>query len=43
MIRRVVPSPLLSACLLVAWLMLNESASVGHLLLAALLAVFCPW
>jgi multicomponent K+:H+ antiporter subunit E len=33
----------LSACLFVAWLMLNESASVGHLLLAALLAVLLPW
>ena len=42
MIRRVLPSPLLSACLFLAWLMLNESASVGHLLLAALMGVLIP-
>lgn len=42
MIRRVLPSPLLSACLFVAWLMLNESATAGHLLMAALLAVSLP-
>jgi multicomponent K+:H+ antiporter subunit E len=41
-IRRILPSPLLSACLFVAWLTLNESASVGHLLVAALLAVLLP-
>jgi multicomponent K+:H+ antiporter subunit E len=40
--KRLLPSPLLSLCLFVAWLMLNESASAGHLLLAALLAAGLP-
>jgi multicomponent K+:H+ antiporter subunit E len=40
--KRLLPSPLLSICLFVAWLMLNESASAGHLLLAALLATGLP-
>ena len=34
---------MLSAVLFGAWLMLNESVSAGHLLLAALLAVAVPW
>jgi multicomponent K+:H+ antiporter subunit E len=42
-LRRLLPSPLLSGLLVVSWLMLNESASVGHLLLAVLLAVAIPW
>jgi multicomponent K+:H+ antiporter subunit E len=42
-LRRLLPSPLLSGLLAVSWLMLNESASVGHLLLAVLLAVAIPW
>jgi len=37
-----VPSPLLSFALFVAWLMLNESASAGHLLLGAVLALALP-
>jgi multicomponent K+:H+ antiporter subunit E len=41
-IRRFVPAPLLSAALFIAWLMLNGSASAGHLLLAALLALVVP-
>jgi multicomponent K+:H+ antiporter subunit E len=40
--KRLLPSPLLSLCLFVAWLMLNESVSTGHLLLATLLAVGLP-
>lgn len=40
--RRIVPSPLLSLALFVAWLMLNESASTGHLLLGAALALLLP-
>lgn len=40
--KRLLPSPLLSLCLFVAWLMLNESTSAGHLLLAALLATGLP-
>jgi len=41
-VKRIVPSPLLSLCLLIAWLMLNESASAGHLLLGAALALGLP-
>jgi multicomponent K+:H+ antiporter subunit E len=41
--KRLLPTPLLSAALFVTWLMLNESASTGHLLLAALLAWAVPW
>lgn len=40
---RLLPSPLLSALLFLAWLMLNESASAGHLLLALGLALVLPW
>lgn len=41
--RRLLPSPLLSLALLVTWLMLNESASPGHMLLGAALALGLPW
>jgi multicomponent K+:H+ antiporter subunit E len=34
---------LLSLALFVTWLMLNESASIGNLLLAALFAIVLPW
>jgi multicomponent K+:H+ antiporter subunit E len=37
-----VPSPWLSLSLFIAWLMLNESASAGHLLLGAALALGLP-
>jgi multicomponent K+:H+ antiporter subunit E len=40
---RLLPSPLLSALLFLAWLMLNESVSAGHLLLALVLALVLPW
>ena len=40
---RLLPSPLLSTLLFLAWLMLNESASAGHLLLALVLALVLPW
>lgn len=43
LLRRLLPSPLLSLMLAVSWLMLNESASAGHLLLAALLGLAIPW
>jgi multicomponent K+:H+ antiporter subunit E len=42
-VKRFFPSPLLSLALLVAWLMLNESATPGHLLLGAALALVLPW
>jgi multicomponent K+:H+ antiporter subunit E len=41
-VRALLPSPLTSAVLFVAWLLMNGSASAGHLLLAALLAVAIP-
>ena len=37
--HRLLPSPMTSAALLLAWLMLNESASPGQWLLGALLAI----
>ena len=40
---RLLPSPLTSAALLLAWVMLNESASPGQCLLGALLALAIPW
>jgi multicomponent K+:H+ antiporter subunit E len=41
-VRRVLPSPLLSLALLAAWLMLNETLSLGHVLLGAALALTLP-
>lgn len=41
--RKLLPAPLLSLALFVAWLMLNESASMGHLLLGAGLGIALPW
>jgi len=40
---RLLPAPALSAVLWVSWLMLNESASAGHVLLGLALAVAIPW
>ena len=40
--RRWLPSPLLSATLLLMWLMLNQSLSAGHWLLGSLLAIAAP-
>lgn len=40
---RLLPAPMLSALLFLAWLMLNESTSAGHLLLALVLALVLPW
>ena len=40
--QRLLPSPLTSAALLLAWLMLNASASPGQWLLGALLALVIP-
>jgi multicomponent K+:H+ antiporter subunit E len=41
-LRSVLPAPRLSLALFVAWPMLNESLSAGHLLLAAVLALAVP-
>jgi len=43
LLKRVLPAPLLSLALLVAWLLLAGSASPGNLALGALLAVVIPW
>ncbi len=40
---RLLPAPLLSALLFVAWLLLNQSLALGHVALALLLAVVLPW
>jgi len=37
------PAPLLSVVLFAVWLMLNQSLSLGHVALAALLAIVVPW
>lgn len=37
------PYPLLSAALLVLWLLLNKSVSPGHLMLGSVLAVLASW
>ena len=41
--QRLLPAPVLSTLLFGAWLMLNGSVSVGHLLLGAALALALPW
>lgn len=40
--KRILPSPLLSAALLALWLVLNGSASPGHVLFGGLLAIAVP-
>ncbi|HAF56525.1 MAG TPA: Na+/H+ antiporter subunit E [Thauera sp.] len=40
--RRWLPSPLLSASLLVMWLLLNQSMAPGHWLLGAVLGIVAP-
>lgn len=37
------PYPLLSAALLVLWLLLNQSVSSGHVILGSVLAVLASW
>lgn len=41
--KRLLPAPLLSAALLLCWLMLNQSASPGNWLLGGALAMAVPW
>lgn len=41
--RRLFPSPLISLLLWLAWLMLNQSLSAGHIVLGAALAIALPW
>ncbi|MGS0757572.1 Na+/H+ antiporter subunit E, partial [Roseateles sp. GG27B] len=40
--KRLLPSPQLSLGLFLLWLLLNQSLSLGHLLLAAVVAVVIP-
>jgi multicomponent K+:H+ antiporter subunit E len=40
--KRWLPSPLLSASLAALWLLLNDSASPGHLLIALVVALLAP-
>lgn len=41
--KRALPFPLLSACLLAMWLLLNQSLAAGHVLLGTALALASPW
>ena len=40
---RLLPFPLLSAALLILWLLLNQALSVGHILLGSLTAIVGGW
>jgi len=39
----ILPYPLLSATLLLLWLLLNQSVSVGHIILGSVIAVLASW
>lgn len=41
--RRWLPFPLLCACLLTTWLLLNQTLAVGHVLLGVVIALFGSW
>lgn len=43
LVSRLFPMPLHSVMLLVVWLMLNNTLSLGHILLGSVLAVVIPW
>lgn len=40
---RLFPHPVLTVTLWLIWLLLNNTASAGHMVLGALLAIFIPW
>jgi multicomponent K+:H+ antiporter subunit E len=42
MLRRLFPHPLLTAWIVVVWMLLNNDLAVGHLILGLLLGVFIP-
>lgn len=42
MIKRWFPAPILSGFLLLLWLLLNQSVSLGHIVLGAALAIYAP-
>ncbi|HHO41936.1 MAG TPA: Na+/H+ antiporter subunit E [Epsilonproteobacteria bacterium] len=39
----ILPHPILSVSLLVAWLLLNNTLSLGHIVLGGILAILIPW
>lgn len=41
--KRLLRSPLLSLALFALWLLLNDSVSLGHLLIAVVVALGAPW
>jgi len=41
--KRLLPAPLLSAALFAIWLVLNETANPGHVVLGIVLGVAIPW
>lgn len=41
--RQLLPHPLLAICLLLLWLLLNQSWSLGHVLLGSVVAVAASW
>ncbi len=43
LLGKLLPAPILSAVLFIAWPVMNSSFSIGHLVLGALLAVVTPW
>lgn len=43
MMQRLFPAPLLSVFLLGLWLLLNQTTSIGHVLLGGALAIYGPW
>lgn len=42
-IKNILPHPILSAFLLVTWLLLNNTVSLGHVVLGGILAILIPW
>jgi multicomponent K+:H+ antiporter subunit E len=43
LVSKIFPMPLHSVMLLVVWLMLNTTLSLGHILLGSVLAIVIPW
>lgn len=42
MMKKIFPAPLLSVALFTIWLLLNQSLSIGHIVLAIILALLLP-
>jgi multicomponent K+:H+ antiporter subunit E len=43
MLKKLFPHPFLSLALWIIWLLLNNTAAPGHIVLGGLLAIFIPW